>query len=104
MCVVELLDVDGDAWDRRDDRRAHRRIGDHAVALAVPLGGDRDYGGCQVAEQLVRIVRAHHGPWAWVRARRYHIAIIYIHMPALLERLRDHITRARLFPEPGIAL
>src|SRR5207247_423309 len=59
---VELVDVNRDARDGWHDRSPHRRVGDHAVALAGALARDRHDGRGQVAEQLVGLVRPHPEP------------------------------------------
>src|SRR2546429_5860306 len=56
VAVVELVDVDRHARNRRHDRRADRAVGDHAVALPAALGRDRHDGGGQVAQQLIDLV------------------------------------------------
>src|SRR3989475_8011269 len=97
---VELVDVDGDPWDGRHDRSPHRRVGDHAVALAGALARDRHDGRGQVAEQLVGLVRPHPEP----PGREVGGQDIIIYMAPLLDRFRAHLDRARLFTAPGPAV
>src|SRR5436190_18375395 len=50
VTVVELVDIYGEAEHRRLDRRAHRRVGDHAVFLSAPFRRDRDDWRCEIAQ------------------------------------------------------
>ena len=64
VAVVELVDIDGHARDRGDDRRADRAVGDHAVARGAARRRDRHDRRRQVAQQLVDLVGLQdwHGP------------------------------------------
>src|SRR5438445_187971 len=89
---VEFVDVDREARHRRHDRRAHRRIGNHAVLFAGSDGGNRYNWRRQIAQELVGEVRLEH-------TSRYMATIT-----SLPARLVAHIQATRLFREPGEAI
>src|SRR6266550_3544258 len=120
VAVVELVDVDRHARDRRHDRRADRAVGDHAVALPAALGRDRHDRGGQVAQQLIDLVglqdwhgtiftaaserRARQCPQPPRQSFILQYDGVYYSMTALLSHLRTHLARTRLLGEPGVAL
>src|SRR5437879_11117147 len=89
---VEFVDVDREARHRRHDRRAHRRIGNHAVLFAGSDGGNRYNWRRQIAQELVGEVRLEH-------TSRYMATIT-----SLPARLVAHIPATRLLREPGDAV
>src|SRR5256712_4643136 len=89
---VKLRVVDARPRHEGNDRRAHRRIGDHAVLCAVADRRDRYNRGRQIAEELVREVRLEH-------------TSRYMGMTdSLPARMLAHMRNTRLFRQPGEAL
>src|SRR5467141_3989796 len=92
VAVVELVDVDRQPRDRGHDRGTHRRIGDHAVLLALPLRRNSYHRGGEIAQELVGEVGLEH-------------TSRYMGTPGSLPaRFLAHLQQARLFREPGEAL